>query len=238
MVQITQNHPYVTLRVKFQKLGSLQYISHLDLVRTMMKIITRAKLPLWYTEGFNPKPKIVFAAPLSIGTESVCEYMDIKMIDDPSPEEVIRRLNENMTEEMQVLDAYYTEVKLTELKWLTYHIEITTENAGHDMAVRCGEVLDGEKIEVAKKAPKRGEIPKVMDIKPLIKSADVRFDEASGRIVIDAMLSADASAFLNPEYLIKALREYAGILSSPNLTREYYSIMRLEAFREDLTPFR
>ena len=72
MVQVTANTPYVTLRFKFKKLGKLQYISHLDLVRTMNKIIVRAKLPLWYSEGFNPKPKMIFAAPLSICTESVC----------------------------------------------------------------------------------------------------------------------------------------------------------------------
>ena len=66
MVQV--NNTPITLRVKFFKVGKLQYISHLDLVRTMMKIIVRSKLPLWYTEGFNHKPKIFFAAPLSTGT--------------------------------------------------------------------------------------------------------------------------------------------------------------------------
>ena len=108
MVQLSPHHPHVNLRLKFKKVGSLQYVSHLDLVRTMHKIIVRAKLPLWYTEGFNPKPKMIFAAPLSIGVESVCEYLDIKLIDDVPPEEAMRRLNANMTDEMQILEAYYT----------------------------------------------------------------------------------------------------------------------------------
>ena len=107
MVQLTPNNPYLTLRVKFKKVGSLKYISHLDLVRTMSKIIVRAGLPLWYTEGFNPKPKMIFAAPLSIGTDSYTEYMDLRLIDDISPEEVMHRLNANMTDEMQVTEAYY-----------------------------------------------------------------------------------------------------------------------------------
>ena len=77
MVQVNQTKQF--LRFKFIKRGSLQYISHLDLVRTMHKVIVRAKLPLWYTEGFNPKPKMIFAAPLSIGTESECEFMDLRM---------------------------------------------------------------------------------------------------------------------------------------------------------------
>ena len=74
MVQV--NNTPLNLRVKFSKTGRLAYISHLDLVRTMNKIVVRAKLPLWYTEGFNPKPKMVFSVPLSTGTESDVEFME------------------------------------------------------------------------------------------------------------------------------------------------------------------
>lgn len=236
MVQLTQNHPHINLRVKFKKVGSLQYISHLDLVRTMQKIVTRAKLPLWYTEGFNPIPKMTFAAPLSIGTESVAEYVDIKLIDDMSPEEIMRRLNENMTEEMQVLEAYYTDEKLTALKWLSYHIEIDTDGVCERLAERCREVLSMPAIIVEKKAPKPGETPKTADIKPLIRSFDVSIE--NGKLVIEAVLSADSSSFLNPEYLIKALKGGAGILSSGNLLKEKYSILRTAAYNADMTPFR
>ena len=107
MVQV--NNTPITLRVKFCKVGSLQYISHLDLVRTMMKVIVRAKLPLWYTEGFNPKPKLVFAAPLSTGVESVCEFMDIRLTEKMDPKAAIEALNANMTLQMQAIDAYYPE---------------------------------------------------------------------------------------------------------------------------------
>lgn len=235
MVQLTPQHPYVTLRLKFKKVGSLQYISHLDLVRTMSKIITRAKLPLWYTEGFNPKPKMIFAAPLSIGTESVCEFMDLRLVDDISPEEAKARLNANMTDEMQVIDAYYTEDKLTELKWLSYSIDITTDNASVELAESCERALLADEVLVKKKAKPWEEAPTV-NIRPLIKdiSAELRGDV----IHIDAVLSADASAFLNPEYVVKALRSACGILSNPDLTKEYYSIMRTAAYKADMSEFR
>ncbi len=234
MVQLTPQHPYVTLRLKFKKVGSLQYISHLDLVRTMSKIITRAKLPLWYTEGFNPKPKMIFAAPLSIGTESVCEFMDIRLIDDISPDEVKNRLNANMTDEMQVIEAYYTEAKLTDLKWLAYSIDIKTDGASAELAESCERALLGDKVLVTKKAKPREEAPTV-DIRPLINriSAEYRGDI----IHIDAILSADASSFLNPEYVIKALRTECGILSNPDLTKEYYSILRTAAYKADMSEF-
>ncbi len=238
MVQLTQNHPYVTLRLKFKKVGNLQYISHLDLVRTMHKIVVRAGLPLWYTEGFNPKPKMIFAAPLSIGTESVSEFMDVKLIDDIPPEEAMRRLNANMTDEMQILDAYYTEDKLTNLKWLSYRMEITTEGACAALAERATEVLSADSLLIEKKAPKKGEAPKTFDIIPLIKESSVTYDPEGDKLLVEAVLSADSSTFLNPEYVIKALRKYADILSGEDLTKEYYSIMRLAAYNADMTEFK
>ena len=234
MVQLTPQHPYVTLRVKFKKVGSLQYISHLDLVRTMSKIITRAQLPLWYTEGFNPKPKMIFAAPLSIGTESVCEFMDLRLIDDIPAEEAKARLNANMTDEMQVIDAYYTEDKLTELKWLAYSIDIKTDGASRELAAMCKNALLADKVLVTKKAKPREEAPTV-DIRPLIKGVSV---ECRGEMIhIDTVLSADASSFLNPEYVVKALKTKCGILSNPDLTKEYYSIMRTAAYKGDMSEF-
>jgi len=234
MVQLTPNKPYVTLRIKFKKVGSLSYISHLDLVRTMHKIIVRAGLPLWYTEGFNPKPKMVFAAPLSIGTESLCEFMDLRLTDDIDQKLLIERLNRNMTDEMQVLDAYYTEEKLTELKWLGYFLDIKTAGASADLARACEEVLRADSLLVKKKG-KPGDEPKIADIAPLIKEAQVTHKE--GVLHIDCILSADASCFLNPEYVISALRENCGILSDPIITNEYYSIMRNRAYRADMSDF-
>ena len=72
------------IRIKFTKVGSLQFISHLDLNRTMTTVMIRAKIPIYYSEGFNPHPKMVFALPLSIGAESVCELLDIKIVEDIS----------------------------------------------------------------------------------------------------------------------------------------------------------
>ena len=229
MVQINDTKRIIRFRMK--KTGSLQYISHLDLVRTMHKVIVRAKLPLWYTEGFNPKPKMVFAAPLSIGTESVCEFMDVRLNDYIAPDEAMNRLNANLTDEMQVVECYYAESKFTDLKWLSYTITITTDKADESLASACAEALAAPVIEVAKKNS-----DKTFDIKPLIKKAEVKREGAS--IIISAILSADPSTFLNPEYVIKALRDKCGILSSDNLLSESYSIMREEAYYDDMTVFR
>ena len=232
MVQV--NNTPIVLRVKFKKVGKLQYISHLDLVRTMHKTVVRAKLPLWYTEGFNPKPKMVFAAPLSIGTESQCEYMDIRLTEKMNEQEALLRLNENMTAEMQVTEAYYPTSKLTELKWMSYTLVLGTDNVSEALANECEELLLGEHVEIQKKT-KSADLA-LVDIRPLIKS--VSAVACGDAIRISCVLSADQSAFLNPEYIVKALREKVGVLSNPDLTSEYYTIMREKAYTADMRDFR
>ncbi len=231
MVQMTPE--FIKLRIKFKKIGKLQYISHLDLVRTMNKIIVRSGLPIWYTEGFNPKPKMVFAAPLSIGTESYTEFMDVRLVSEVDLNEVKEVLNTNMTEEMQVTEVYYPNSKFTDMRWLAYTIKIKTEGANEALAARCDEILNADKIEVLKHT-KSGE--QTVDIRPLVKSSSAVLD--GGCIRISAVLSSDPSSFLNPEYVIKALRSGAGILSDPDLTKEGYSIVREVAYFEDMREFR
>ncbi|MBO5907457.1 MAG: DUF2344 domain-containing protein [Clostridia bacterium] len=231
MVQVDNSK--IILRLRFKKVGVLKYISHLDLVRTMNKIIVRANLPLYYSEGFNPKPKMVFAAPLSIGAESVCEYMDLRLTEKIDPELAKSRLNANMTENMQITEAYYPETKLTDLKWLSYTILIKTEGASKELADKCDAILSSDVIEVEKSA-KSGN--KTVNISHLIRSASVVLD---GEIIrINCTLSADQSEFLNPEYVIKALRTGASVLSADDITKEYYTVMRDGAYTEDMAQFR
>lgn len=227
------NNTPINLRVKFKKVGSLQYISHLDLVRTMMKIVTRAELPLWYTEGYNPKPKMVFAAPLSIGTESVAEFMDIRLSEKVDTKWAVSALNANLTDELVVTDAYYPDCKLTELKWLGYTVTVDTLGASELLADACTQALAEPSVRVNKKEALGGA---EMEIAHLIRSATAEYRD--GKIYIECVLSADASAFLNPEYVVKYLRGKCGILSSPNLLSESYSIFRHTAYRADMTEFR
>ena len=226
------NNTPIVLRVKFKKVGNLQYVSHLDLVRTMHKIIVRSKLPLWYTEGFNPKPKMVFAAPLSIGTESLVEFMDLRLIERIDPATAIASLNANMTDELVVLDAYYPDSKLTDLKWLSYVITMDTAGASVELADNINAALRADAMHVAKKQKPDD----TMDIKPLIKFASAVYD--GGVIRIDCTLSADASSFLNPEYLVKYLRSACGVLSNENIMTESYSILRHGAYAADMSEYR
>ena len=77
------------LRVLFEKTGNGIWMSHLDLMRVFQRAFKRAGLPLTHTQGFNPRPSVSIALPLSVGVESVCELLDFELDGDPVPCEEI-----------------------------------------------------------------------------------------------------------------------------------------------------
>ena len=119
------------------------------------------------------------------------------------------------------------------MKWLSYRITVRSPHNCAALVDACNRVLSSDTVKVLKNT-KSGEA--IVDIKPLVKYASAAL--SGENIVISATLSADPSSFLNPEYLVTALREGAGLLSDENLLNESYSIMREEAYTEDMSIFR
>jgi radical SAM family uncharacterized protein/radical SAM-linked protein len=85
------------LRLGFRKLGRAAFLSHLDLVRTLPRIMRRAGLPLYYTEGFHPKAMMIFGPALGVGVYSLTEYTDVRLRDRPGaafdPDSLIKKLS-------------------------------------------------------------------------------------------------------------------------------------------------
>ena len=87
----------ITVRVVFQKTGNLQYFSHLDLQRTWQRVLVRASIPMWYTQGFNPHSKITFGVPLPVGSEGMTEMVDLRIDREITCEEIKNLLNAELT---------------------------------------------------------------------------------------------------------------------------------------------
>ena len=104
-------------RILFEKKGNAVWISHLDLMRLFQRAFKRAGLPLTHTQGFNPRPSVSIALPLSVGVESSCELLDFELNgDDEIPcEDIRQRLNENLIEGIKVLAVCKKGRKLKEL---------------------------------------------------------------------------------------------------------------------------
>lgn len=234
MAQWEKVDPFLTMRVKFRKVGSLQYISHLDLQRTLARVLVRANIPMWYTQGFNPHAKVTFGLPLSVGTESECEYLDLRLDRKIPPAELVRRLNAELTDEMAVLDAYEPTTKFSDIGWANYEMDLYFAGADASMAESLQSLWTSESVRVTKKG-KGGE--REIDIIPLIGAISVTCP-GDAHLHVSARLSASGDAYLNPETLITVAKERLGILSG-DPSEESYRILRTEVCLADgVTPFR
>lgn len=230
----------VTVRVIFQKKGNLQFFSHLDLQRTWQRVLVRASIPMWYTQGFNPHSKIVFGVPLPVGAESVCEMVDLRLDRVISCEEVRDQLNAEVTDEMQIVEVYPAETKYTDVAWASYEITLQTPGLPANPAEAASLIRSAfdparGPLMMVKKS-KSGE--KEVDILPMIRSLEVSC-EVGQPVCIKAQLAAGCQENLNPEYLIEALRSRLGLLpKSAAPDKAWYRILRTGFYKQDGTAFR
>ena len=207
------------LRLKFSKTGRAVYISHLDLMRTMQRVFSRAGVGLKYSEGFNPHAKISIILPLPVGMHSQCEYLDFALAGDCDLETLPARLNPFMPEGIEALEAYEAPEKGAALCWLAIEGRLVD---GRDAAF-YRDFFAQSSILVNHRS-KRGE--RVDDIAPSIQKAEFTDapDGVHARVVVHAQ-----NPTLSPDTMMAALCENAP---------KYYTFTRMEAFREDMTPFR
>lgn len=222
------------IRIKFLKTGSLQYISHLDLHRLINRALVRAGIPIWYTQGFNPHAKMVFALPLPVGVESVCEYLDVKIDKEIPNDDVKELLNKQLTEELQVIEVYDPTTKFAAVAKAEYRILLESVSASPEMAAKINEFFGSGSPVMMTKKTKSGE--KDIDITALIHGLKAEFCGECGKIKINTTLTAGAES-LSPEFIMAALRKYE-VLPTVALTDESYSIMRLRVLTEDGREFR
>ena len=232
MILSEEASPSYAVRLRFYKKGSLSYIAHLDLVRTLTKSIARAGIPVRYSEGFNPHPRLSFATAMSIGLESDCEFLDIRLVKTVDTCALLAAFNRSLTSELQATEAYLPETKFTDIAYSSYTIRIVTGAATEALAAQCEKALKEGPVVVFKRS-KSGD--KDTDISGGIRDVSVRCEE--GALLLDATLKADNAGFLNPEYLVTFLKEKLGI-PGDDLLHEHYSILRTGLYTADMTPFR
>ena len=95
---VVEGKPVYDIRAFYRKEGRAKYISHLDLYRTVQRAFQRAKLPIWFTLGYNPHIYLTYALPLALGYEGVRESFDFRLTENLPLEETAARLNAAMPE--------------------------------------------------------------------------------------------------------------------------------------------
>lgn len=139
----------IRVRIKFTKAGEMKYISHLDLMRLLMRASRRAAIPVAMTQGYNPHPSISLSHALPVGINSQAEYADVDLYRPVKLDELTSSLNYVLPDGIKILQAGFVPPKpsLTSfINRLLYKIELK-EVAG----LKVEDLLSPEKIRILRK---------------------------------------------------------------------------------------
>lgn len=188
-------------RLKFSKTGMGKYISHLDLLRAFTRAITRAELPVRYTQGFNPHQIITFSLPLPIGVTSETEFVDIDFEETTQNPEIMDKLNQNLPPDIRILSVGELLHSANDIAFASYEIELKSPS-DIDKEKLYGFFKKSE-IPVIKKT-KKGD--KEVNLCEYIKS--VQINKVTARdIRMTAVLSAGGTMNIKPDIMIFALEK-------------------------------
>ncbi|MDD5190416.1 MAG: TIGR03936 family radical SAM-associated protein [Dehalococcoidales bacterium] len=138
------------LRISFRRGAELKFISHLDMMRLWIRALRRARIPLVYSEGFSPHPKIALAAPLSVGVTGEAELMDITVEKIVSPHWFKNTVNQQLPQGVEVLDVYTIPPTVpslqSQVRFAIYRVEISTAKTETEIKADIHQLLAQENI--------------------------------------------------------------------------------------------
>ena len=217
-------------RLLFEKTGNSVWISHLDLMRVFQRVFKRAGLPLKHTQGFNPRPSVSIALPLSVGVESKCELLDFDLEGDTvSCGEISSKLNGQLIQGVKVLDVYESGRKIRDLSLLKCSIVLHYDKGVPINAIEQIDRLFASESVIVQKKTKNG--LQDQNIIPMIQQFELNeIDE--NNLQIEAVICCQ-NPTLNPAQIPLAISTYLPDIA-PNLNR----YCRLEVYDNDMTIFR
>ncbi|MFR5875946.1 MAG: TIGR03936 family radical SAM-associated protein [Eubacterium sp.] len=218
------------IRLRFSKTGQAKYISHLDTNRVFSRALARAKINLWFTEGFNPHPYMSFSLPLSLGVESLCENVDIRILDDITNDEIKARMNDALPEGIRIVDVYEDFMDCHEIVYSDYVYKFEFED-NETALEKIKSVLDFDEIMALKKGKQgRRRVLKETNIKDFIIKHNISVREDN--IVLNVRLLAGPDKNLNPSLLFDT------IIRLIDMDFEWKSISRISLLTKDLKEYK
>ena len=196
--------PVQRLRFCYAKTGDARYIGHLDVARFWERVFRRVDLPLAYSHGFNPQPRIQFASALPVGVEGERELLDVWLTERIDPEEWLDRIRANLPKGFSLhsieevpLDAPSMQ---SALRFATYEVQWDESLTREELESRVQALLAQSEIP----RPKRKKPGQTYNLRPLIETMTVEEDDA-GRPRLRMVLAAGSRGNARGSEVIDAL---------------------------------
>lgn len=217
-------------RALFEKKGNAIWISHLDLMRVFQRAFKRAGLRLTHSQGFNPRPSVSIALPLSVGVESGCELLDFDLEGEKIPcDQIKEKLNGALVEGVRVLDVYEEGAKIKHLAYLDCLVTLEYDRGIPEGAEEQIRGLFARQEVVVEKKSKNG--TKEENIIPMIRA--LRISAVDDHVLqIEARVCCQ-NPTLNPAQLTAAISRHL-----PDFTPDFSRCSRVEIYNTNETIFR
>ena len=194
-------------RLEFYKTGKMRFVGHLDTMKMFQRAVKRSRIPIAYSKGFNPHQLMGFAVPLPLGTESMCECMELELTEDIPVETAKNMLNEVLPDGVKITFIR----KLAEKEKNAASIiaaadyEITLNFFREDMKTKLSEMM--QQNELLTERTSKGKT-KIVDIKKFVFLLDAVKEGENSKIL--ARIATGSAENLKPDLLTEYICKYLG----------------------------
>lgn len=193
------------LRVTYRKTGAARYVAHLDLMRAWERAIRRAHLPLTYSQGFTPHPKLQLAAPLPVGTAAEREFIDVWLDDALPAPEVAERLGRQLPGGLGIVEVREVDERAPSLQSdsTAARYEVRYASAEVDLAATRGAIEEFMTLETLPWVEERGERTRSFDLRQAV--LDVGLRATGDEVALEMRLSLRDGGSARPSSVASAL---------------------------------
>ncbi len=189
------------VRVFYAKRGRMKYVSHLDMNRYMVRLFKSAKIPAWYTEGFNQHLYLTFALPLSLGITTDYDVIDLKIVDDSfTNEQILSNLREKAAQGIEILNVAEPWCKVPELKFASY--TLTYKDSDSELLKSLDKLFHSNAI-LAEKKGKKNKVT-LLNLAEKIKSFETEL--AGDTLTVRIVLPAGNDETINPSLFLQSFQ--------------------------------
>jgi radical SAM-linked protein len=192
-VVVVQGRDIYEYRAFYKKFERAKYISHLDLYRAVQRTFQRAKVPVWFTEGYNPHIYLTFPMPIFLGCEGVEETFDFRTNISMEPEQLKEMLNAAFPAGITITHIQAPIHKPAEIERADYTMLLDAKGLDNAALREKWDAYIGSDVLPAIKHTKKG--PKEVDLKPMIFSCETETTE--GGLLIRMQVQCGIQTNLN-----------------------------------------
>ncbi|MGM0501037.1 MAG: TIGR03936 family radical SAM-associated protein [Bacillota bacterium] len=228
------------LRAKALKGAAVRFISHLDFMNTLTRALRRAKLPIAFSQGYNPRPQISFASALAVSLTSDSEYIDFELKKYLDPAEFRIRLNQKLPAGIKIKKVMEVPLKSDSLMSIinagSYNVDLEFEERLTEKKVeeKINQFLAREKIEIIRK--RRNKPDRKLDLKPMIFEIEV-IKVQGKNAVIKMLVQTGSAGNVRPQEVIRALAHQFEVIKLPKMINIHRSGLYIKKGRALFTPF-